>query len=152
MAADTPSFVIRPITESDHAIWQDLWTGYLTFYDASVPPQVYDATFQRLLDGDPMTPMGLLALHDNEAVGLVHYFLHYHAWRIEKVCYLQDLFAIPAARGHGVGRALIEAVYDRADQLGAPNVYWTTQTFNETARVLYDRVGKLTPFIKYVRE
>ena len=32
-----------------------------------------------------------------------------------------------------------------------PNVYWLTQEFNATARRLYDRVGRATPFIKYRR-
>ena len=152
MRQKSASLSVRPIVASDRDDWQRLWTGYLEFYDSTVPPEVYEKTFERLLDNDPMTPMGLIAQLDNEAVGLVHYFLHYHAWKVEKVCYLQDLFTLPAARGHGVGRALIEAVYEKADHLGAPNVYWTTQDFNKTARKLYDRVGKLSPFIKYVRE
>ncbi|MGX1306119.1 GNAT superfamily N-acetyltransferase [Amorphus suaedae] len=67
------------------------------------------------------------------------------------VCYLQDLFVSPDVRGSGAGRALIEAVYEAADAAGAEQVYWLTQTFNETARRLYDRVASVTPFIKYRR-
>ena len=84
-------------------------------------------------------------------LGLTHYLFHRHAWKEEKVCYLQDLFARPEARGTGVGRALIQAVYDEADRLGAPSVYWLTKEFNHPARQLYDRIGTLTPFIKYSR-
>ena len=54
-------------------------------------------------------------------------------------------------RGTGVGRALIDAVYDAADDAGCPSVYWLTQEFNEVGRRLYDRIGEVTPFIKYVR-
>ena len=50
-----------------------------------------------------------------------------------------------------MGRALIEAVYAEADRRGTPAVYWMTQDFNTTARQLYDRIAKLTPFIKYSR-
>jgi GNAT superfamily N-acetyltransferase len=82
---------------------------------------------------------------------LVHYLFHRHCWRIEDVCYLQDLYAAPEVRGRGVGRALIEAVYRAADAAGAPSVYWLTQDFNATARQLYDRIGHVTPFVKYVR-
>jgi GNAT superfamily N-acetyltransferase len=67
------------------------------------------------------------------------------------VTYLQDLYAVPEARGQGVGRALIKAVYAAADAAGAPSVYWMTQEFNTEARRLYDRVGTLTPFVKYQR-
>ena len=92
-----------------------------------------------------------MAESDGELIGLVHYLFHRHCWRVENVCYLQDLFAAPEARGKGVGRALIEAVYAKADEAGSPNVYWLTQDFNHTARQLYDRIGTLTPFIKYQR-
>ena len=84
-------------------------------------------------------------------VGLAHFLFHRHAWKQEEVCYLQDLYAAPEQRGTGVGWALIEAVYAEADARGAPTVYWLTQSFNETARRLYDRIGAVTPFIKYQR-
>ena len=93
----------------------------------------------------------LFAELDGAAVGIVHYIYHAHNWRAENVCYLQDLYAKEAVRGQGIGRALIEAVYAAADANGTPSVYWMTQDFNENARLLYDRIGTLTPFIKYSR-
>ncbi|MCT4370628.1 GNAT family N-acetyltransferase [Yangia mangrovi] len=145
------SLIIRPLEAGDEAAWRALWTGYLTFYETSVPEEVYASTFARLLGDDPQDFHGLLALVGGVPVGLVHYVFHRHCWRIENVCYLQDLYAAPEARGTGVGRALIEAVYAAADAEGAPNVYWMTQEFNTTARQLYDRIGTVTPFIKYQR-
>jgi GNAT superfamily N-acetyltransferase len=59
---------------------------------------------------------------------------HRHAWKVENVCYLQDLYADPDVRGTGIGRALIEAVYAEADAPARPRVYWLTQDFNITAR------------------
>ncbi|MCC1492338.1 GNAT family N-acetyltransferase [Cognatishimia sp. F0-27] len=136
----------------DEPVWRALWTAYLAFYETTVPDAVYRSTFARLLGDDPRDFNGLLAeTADGTAVGLTHYLFHRHAWRIEEVCYLQDLYATPESRGTGVGRALIEAVYDRADAAGAPTVYWLTQDFNATARQLYDRIGSVTPFIKYQR-
>ncbi len=146
-----PSIDIRPVTAEDNAVWRSLWTAYLTFYGTTVPETVYATTFDRLLSGDPWMPSGRLAWVDGKAVGLVHYLYHAHCWRVERVCYLQDLYAAPEARGTGVGRALIEAVYARADADGAPVVYWTTHDHNTTARRLYDRIATLTPFIKYQR-
>ena len=104
-----------------------------------------------MLSGDDHEFHGLIAELDGKAVGLVHYLFHRHGWRVENVCYLQDLYADPEVRGQGIGRALIEAVYSAADAAGAPPVYWLTQTFNTTARQLYDRIGVVTPFIKYNR-
>ncbi len=145
------SLTIRPLAPSDQADWRRLWTAYLEFYESSVSDQVYATTFARLLDPARPAQNGLIAVQDGRAVGLVHYIFHPHNWRVEDVCYLQDLYADPEVRGSGVGRALIEAVYAAADENGTPSVYWLTQDFNETARRLYDRIGTLTPFIKYQR-
>jgi len=142
---------IRPLQASDRDAWADLWRAYLAFYETELPETIYDTTFARLCDAEKRDQNGLLALKDDTAVGLVHYIYHAHNWRAEPVCYLQDLYATPETRGTGVGRALIEAVYARADADGAPSVYWLTQEFNTTARQLYDRVGQVTPFIKYSR-
>lgn len=143
--------LIRPLTAADEAHWRRLWTDYLAFYDTTVPEEVYVTTFQRLLDDDPHEFNGLIAEVEGRPVGLAHYLFHRHGWKIENVCYLQDLYADPDVRGQGVGRALIQGVYDAADKAGAPAVYWLTQDFNTEARKLYDRIGTLTPFIKYAR-
>ena len=145
------SITIRALCSDDRPEWAELWTDYLTYYETSVTPDVYDSTFARLLGDDPQDFNALVAEHDGRLVGLTHYLFHRHAWRIENVCYLQDLYARPETRGTGVGRGLIEAVYAAADANGTPTVYWLTQDFNKVARQLYDRIGVQTPFIKYQR-
>lgn len=142
---------IRPVAATDRAEWQRLWTAYLQFYDTTVAPEIYDTSFARLIGNDPRDFHGLLAESDGKPCGLVHYLFHRHMWKILDVCYLQDLYADPEVRGTGVGRRLIEAVYAAADAAGAPSVYWLTQHFNTQARTLYDRVGVLSPFIRYNR-
>ena len=155
MTAQMPGdLVIRPLEAGDEAEWRRLWTAYLEFYESSVPEDVYVSSFRRMLAGNAGEPneyRGLLAVADGRPVGLVHYLFHRHGWKIENVCYLQDLYADPEVRGLGIGRALIEAVYAAADAEGCPSVYWLTQEFNTTARKLYDRIGAVTPFIKYNR-
>lgn len=145
------NLTIRPLEAGDHDAWRALWTAYLEFYESSVSEEVYATTWGRLLGDEPYDPNGLVALVDGKPVGLVHYIFHRHCWRTDSVCYLQDLYADPDVRGTGVGRALIEAVYEKADAAGCPSVYWMTQDFNTTARQLYDRIATLTPFIKYQR-
>lgn len=145
------SCLVRPLTQEDEADWRALWTAYLAFYESAVSEAVYESTFARLLGDDPQDYTCLIAEIDGNPVGLAHFLFHRHGWKIENVCYLQDLFAVPEVRGKGLGRALIEAVYAAADTAGAPSVYWMTQEFNLDARKLYDRIGELTPFIKYQR-
>ena len=145
---------IRFLEPADEPEWRRLWTGYLEFYEKTVSEEVYRTTFDRLMAGNAGAPneyRGLLALQDGSPAGLTHYVFHRHCHTVENICYLQDLFVDPDSRGTGMGRALIEAVYEKADAEGAPQVYWTTQHFNAVGRRLYDRIGVLTPFIKYQR-
>ena len=142
---------IRPITAADSAEWRRLWRTYLAFYETELPEDVYATTFARLIDPEVRDYHGLLAVAGSVPVGLVHYIFHRHGWQVEDACYLQDLYVAPEARGTGAGRALIEAVYAAADAAGRPNVYWLTQETNAVARRLYDRVGQVTPFVKYRR-
>lgn len=145
------SIHIRQVERADESQWRMLWTGYLEFYESLVTEDIYCSTFDRFFDDGAYEPSCLVAEQDRALVGIVHYMAHRHCWKLGDVCYLQDLFASPDVRGTGVGRALIEAVYAKADANGWENVYWNTQHFNETGRRLYDRVGALTPFIKYQR-
>lgn len=145
------TLMIRPLDATDQSDWRRLWCSYLEYYESTVPDEVYQRTFDRLLDAKRPHQNGLIALQDGKPVGLVHFIYHPHNWRIEDVCYLQDLYTDPAMRGKGVARAMIEAVYNAADDNGTPSVYWLTQDFNTTARKLYDQVANLTPFIKYQR-
>lgn len=149
MRHHTPN--IRPLAANDFAQWSDLWRQYLEFYQSSVPQTVYETTFDRLIDAKNTAQNALVADQAGTLVGLVHFIYHPHNWRVENVCYLQDLFTAPNTRGQGVGRALIQSVYDLADKNGTPSVYWLTQDFNKTARQLYDRIATQTPFIKYQR-
>jgi GNAT superfamily N-acetyltransferase len=142
---------IRALRTDDRDAWAEMWRDYLAFYETTVPDATYDTTFSRLIGDDPQDFSCFVAEQDGKLVGLTHFLFHRHAWKVEQVCYLQDLYARPETRGTGVGRALIQAVYDEADRKGAPSVYWLTQEFNHTARQLYDRIGTLTPFIKYNR-
>jgi len=142
---------IRPLEAADRAAWDRLWQGYLSFYKTDIDPSITDVTWGRLLD--PAEDMHCLVAMDGDGtmIGIVHYLYHRVTWAIADRCYLEDLFVAETARGTGAGRALIEAVYAAADEHGADQVYWLTQDFNEQGRRLYDRVGRVTPFIKYQR-
>ena len=142
---------IRPLQMHDETDWRRLWKLYLEFYESSVEEEVYATTFSRLLSHEDNEFAGLIAFRDNRAVGITHYLFHRHCWRVENVCYLQDLYVDTSERGTGLGRALIERVYQAADEAGCPRVYWHTQHFNEVGRRLYDRLAELTPFVMYSR-
>ena len=140
---------IHPLKAEDQTEWRRLWTAYLDFYETSVTEEVYRISFKRLLSGAAGEYQCLLAEFDGQLVGLTHFLFHRFMWSVEDTCYLMDLYVDPDTRGQGVGRALIEAVYQSAKSNGVPSTYWATQEFNYKGRMLYDTVAEKTPFIIY---
>jgi GNAT superfamily N-acetyltransferase len=139
---------IAPLTAADRPDWQRLWEAYLVFYEESLPGEVTDDVFLRLVASDGVH--GAIARDDDGmAVGLVHWLLHPSTWATGPYCYLEDLFVAPEVRGGGVGRSLITHVREQAAAAGAVKVYWLTQASNATARRLYDRVAESTGFVHY---
>ena len=151
----TPPILVRPVVQDDQAAWRPLWDGYNAFYgrrgETALPEHITQTTWRRFLDpGEPM--FALVAEDQGEIVGLAHALFHRSMTRIEPVCYLSDLFTLESRRGRGIGRLLIEAVYEHAKAAGASRVYWQTQQGNVAGRLLYDKVARLLGFIVYTKE
>jgi GNAT superfamily N-acetyltransferase len=149
------TITVRHIAETDYAQWRPLWDGYNRFYgrfDATaLPEEITAATWRRL--HDPCEPVhALVAEHGAKLVGLVHYIFHRSTTLLNDTCYLQDLFTDETCRGEGVGRALIEAVYEKARCHGSLRVYWLTHQTNARAMVLYNAVAALSGFLVYRKD
>jgi GNAT superfamily N-acetyltransferase len=145
-------FCIRPVIRQDYDQWLPLWDGYNAFYGRSgataLPPEITRMTWERFFGAyEPIH--ALVAESDGQLLGLTHYLFHRSSIAIKPVCCLQDLFTTEAARGKGVGRALIEAVYEHARVAGSSRVYWQTHETNLTAMQLYDKVADRSGFIVY---
>lgn len=152
MAADV---VVRPVAQGDFEGWKPLWDGYNAFYGregpTALPLEVTERTWARFFDAyEPVH--GLVAESSGRLLGLVHYIFHRSTLHVAPICYLQDLYTAQDVRGKGVGRALIEAVYERAKVANAGRVYWHTQETNTVARRLYDKVADLSGFIVYRKQ
>jgi len=142
---------VRAVERDDRAEWAKLWRGYNNFYERQIPAAVTNATWDRFFDAyEPLH--ALVAERDGKLIGLVHFIYHRSTSVDGPTCYLQDLFTAPKARGAGVGRALIEAVYERARGGGADRVYWHTHETNETAMRLYDKVAVRNGFVVYAKD
>ncbi len=147
----SPTGTLRRLASNDREQWELLWKAYLSFYETALDDTITQTTWDRLLDPADQPHGFCLSSPDNKLIGIVHYLFHRSSKSQNDCCYLQDLYVSETARGMGVGRRLIEAVYAQADKAEASQVYWLTQDTNATARKLYDRVATLTPFVKYRR-
>ena len=143
---------VRQLEERDKPVWLTLFKGYIAFYKATVPEDVIETTWQRLMAGAADFHIAFVAVDAADSpIGLAHVLFHRSTWSTGWYCYLEDLFVDPARRKAGTGRALIEAVYALADARGCERTYWVTQEFNTTARSLYDQVATRAPFVQYRR-
>jgi GNAT superfamily N-acetyltransferase len=143
---------VRDVVPEDYERWLPLWEGYNAFYGrfgpTALPAEVTRTTWMRFFDVyEPVH--ALVAENDGRLLGLAHYLYHRVTNAIAPTCYLEDLFTIEEARGNGVGRSLILAVYEKARTAGAKNLYWQTHETNATAMRLYDKVTKRAGFVVY---
>jgi GNAT superfamily N-acetyltransferase len=146
------SVTIRDIARKDYDKWLPLCDGYNEFYErvgpTALPRTITDTTWARFFD--PSEPVfAMVAERDGALIGLVHFLFHRSTTLIAPICYLHDLFTSETARGTGVGRALIKAVYARAKELGSERVYWQTHETNKVAQQLYDLIAVRSGFIVY---
>ncbi len=141
--------LIRDILPQDRPQWAVLWQGYLAFYKVpDLAPEITASTWARFFNqAEPVH--ALVAEENGTLLGFVHYIFHRNTWCLDDVCYLEDLFTAPAARCKGVARALIGAVYEKAQAKRATRVYWLTEHNNHTAQALYDKVAAKSGFIQY---
>jgi len=151
----TSQLTIRQVATYDYDQWLTLWDGYNAFYgrsgDTALDPEITHITWTRFFDSyEPVN--ALVAELDGQLLGLTHYIYHRTTTAITPICYLQDLFTAPDARGKGVARALITEVYRLAKLAGSPRVYWQTHETNHTAMLLYNKVAERSGFVIYRRQ
>lgn len=146
---------VRPVERTDYAAWRPLWDGYNAFYERSgptaLPEEITALTWERFFTASEPVH-ALVAVRDEQILGLAHYLFHRSTTRVHGVCYLSDLYTAQAQRGQGIGRRLIDAVYAAARDAGCSRVYWQTHSSNAAGRLLYDKLAEHRGYIVYSRE
>ncbi|MXY33498.1 MAG: GNAT family N-acetyltransferase [Boseongicola sp. SB0664_bin_43] len=145
---DSVEVEIRAVREQDRPDWCKLFASYGHFYDQPLSEKVLDQVWGWLMDGDHPTS-GLVAVLDDQIVGIAHFRPYFRTLTGSPACFLDDLFVVPAERGRGVGRRLIEATSVLAEREGWDFVRWMTAQDNRQAQQLYDSVAERTGWLTY---
>ena len=142
------NLTIRALQEKDKSQWLKLWAGYLEFYKSTISSEQTELTWKRLINNEQKM-FGFVAETEEGVIGFTHCLFRPSTWTETDYCYLEDLFIDPNIRGKGIGRALMNRVIELAKEKKSKRVYWTTQEFNKTARVLYDSITPVSEFVQY---
>ncbi|CAI4829304.1 BPK_collapsed_G0057050.mRNA.1.CDS.1 [Saccharomyces cerevisiae] len=147
------NITIRFVTENDKEGWQRLWKSYQDFYEVSFPDDLDDFNFGRFLDPNiKMWAAVAVESSSEKIIGMINFFNHMTTWDFKDKIYINDLYVDENSRVKGAGGKLIQFVYDEADKLGTPSVYWCTDESNHRAQLLYVMVGYKAPKILYKRK
>jgi len=133
---------------ADEARWRQLWLGYCSTDGRTVPESVTNRTWTRILDPDSGV-MCVVAEVEGQVYGFANCVIHENTWEEQAVCYLEDLYVLPSARGHGLGSALLEWLRNAMRAEGWARLYWMTRRDNLAARALYDRFATADDFVRY---
>ncbi|WP_217182629.1 GNAT family N-acetyltransferase [Streptomyces sp. AC495_CC817] len=142
------TLVIRAVEHVDRPGWQPLFEGYRDFYGHEPDPAVIETVWSWLRDADHELN-GLVALQGERVVGIAHWRTFARPSRGGRAIFLDDLYTDPAARGSGVGTALVDRLREIAARDGLLEVRWITSESNTDAQRLYDRIAQQLPIRTY---
>jgi GNAT superfamily N-acetyltransferase len=137
----TAELEIGPIDAASYEELLPLISAYQRFYEAERIDAERNRSFFRRFLAPSEDGMLLGARADGELVGYACLYWHFSSTQAVETVLMNDLFVSSAARGRGVGRALIEASAAVARERGAAHLQWATAPDNLTAQRLYDSTG-----------
>jgi GNAT superfamily N-acetyltransferase len=125
--------------------------AYCDFYRVDPSDERLSALVTALID-DPAEGLQLIARDSDGAaspatlgrgtpLGFATIYWTWQTLQAGRVGVLNDLFVVPASRGTGTGRALIERCLELCREHGAEKLVWETAPDNATAQRLYDGIG-----------
>ncbi len=149
LQAATMTHSTRLLQSDDFDAWRPLWQQYLDFYQTDLDEAITLHTWHRIIHPEQADMIGLGVFVDGKLSGFTHLVFHPNTWSAEPCCYLEDLCVDAQVRGQGLGRALINAAQDLAQQKQCCRLYWVTTRDNHTAQQLYNTLAEQTDFIQY---
>ena len=117
---------VRAARAEDAQPWRALWRGYFAALGGAISDEVTEAVWQHILAQHEIIGCLLAFRGTADPIGFANYVLHPRTWSLQSVCYLEDIFVMPEARGSGAGSRLIEELVRLGKQKGWRRVYWHT--------------------------
>ncbi len=139
---------VRATQAADFDEWAELYREYRTFYALAPDDSVVERVWL-WVNNDAHEVNAFVAIAEGRLVGLAHYRRFARPSSGSQGIYLDDLYTSPAARGVGIGRALLSELAALAGREGISVVRWITAEGNTRARRLYDSIATSTSWVTY---
>lgn len=147
----TTTPTVRPLAPTDETRWRVLFREYRTFYKLPESEDIVSRAWGWFMDPRDECK-ALVAEAHGEILGFAHHRRFSSPYTGTTGLFLDDLFTDPAARGRGVGRALIERLTEMAAAEGRAVVQWVTAEDNHRAQALYNTLATRTNWVTYEAE
>lgn len=147
----TTTPTVRPLAPTDETRWRVLFREYRTFYKLPESEDIVSRAWGWFMDPRHECK-ALVAEAHGEILGFAHHRRFSSPYTGTTGLFLDDLFTDPAARGRGVGRALIERLTEMAAAEGRAVVQWVTAEDNHRAQALYNTLAARTNWVTYEAE
>lgn len=135
------SLCIRPAGPADVPLILALVRELADYERAADQVAATEADLEAALFGPRRVAEALIAELDGEGVGFALYFHNFSTWTGRAGIYLEDLFVRPAARGAGVGCALLQRLAAIAVERGCARFEWAVLDWNAPAIGFYRSLG-----------
>ncbi len=100
-----------------------------------------EESLREALFGERPGAEALIAYADGEPVGFAVFFHNFSTFLGKRGMWLEDIFVEPAARGRGVGKALLLALARIAHERGCGRFEWAALDWNTPAWEFYRALG-----------
>jgi ribosomal protein S18 acetylase RimI-like enzyme len=129
---------IRRATPEDAADLGRLFYDFNTEFSEPTPdPDVGAQRYEQLLEDDD----AVILLGGSGPDGFAQLRFRFSIYTCAQTAYLEELYVVPDKRGHGLGRALLEAAMEASRQKGATHIELGTSEDDTAARALYESAG-----------
>ena len=135
------NYTIRNCDKKDLPVLVELCKAHADYERTAYSGDGKQQRLQTALFG-PHPPLHCWVVEVNgEVVGYMSYVFEYTTWDAGYILFMDCLYLLPAYRGHGIGREIMDRLQAVAQQKGCVAIEWQTPSFNEDGIRFYKKIG-----------
>lgn len=139
--ATTPPGRVRPAVRADGPVICRLIRELAAYENALDKVEITEAGLDAAVFGPAPAVFAHVAEYRGVVAGFALWFVNFSTWTGRAGIHLEDLFVSPAARGAGLGRALLAELAGICVERGYGRLEWVVLDWNAPALAFYDALG-----------